>query len=67
MAKWREEDIETAIGVAFNKLGYSTVKEEQVEAAREFVKGRDVFVAIPTGSGKSLCYGCLPLPAKCYC
>jgi len=37
------------------------VKSEQPEAAREFVKGQDVFVSLLTGSGKSLRYGCLPL------
>ena len=59
--KWSIKDIEAAITEAFSKLGYPTVKAEQLEAAREFVKGQDVFISIPTGSGKSLCYGCLPL------
>ena len=59
--KWSNREIEAAIAAAFGRLGYSAVKSEQLEAAREFVKGQDVFVSIPTGSGKSLCYGCLPL------
>ena len=44
-----KRDIEAA---AFSQLG----KAEQLEAVREFVLGQDVFVSIPTGSGKSLCY-----------
>jgi len=62
MAKKRSnEDIEAAIAAAFRQLGYPLVKGEELEAMREFKKGQDVFVSIPTGSGKSLCYGCLPL------
>ena len=31
------------------------------EVIRAFVSGKDVFVMLPTGSGKSLCYVALPL------
>ena len=41
------------------------MKSEQLEAAREFVKGQDVFVSLPTGSGKSLCYACLLYTTLC--
>ena len=54
-------DVEVAIrNKAFQRLGYPDAKEEQLKAAREFISGRDVFVCLPTGSGKSMCYGCLP-------
>ena len=53
-------NIEVAIRKAFRRLGYTDVKEEQLKAAREFMTGRDVFVCLLTGSGKSMCYGCLP-------
>ena len=46
---------------AFARLGYNSVREEQLEAVRAILEGRDVFVSLPTRSGKSLCYGCLPL------
>ena len=45
---------------AAKSLGYGALKEEQTEAISQFVSGRDVFVALPTGYGKSLCYCCLP-------
>ena len=41
-------------------LGYSKLKPTQQEVVEKFVSGRDVFVCLPTGSGKSLCYAVLP-------
>ena len=61
MANWSDTEIEGAIEATFTKFGYPAVNPEQFEAVKEFVKGKDVFVSTPMGSGKSLCYGCLPL------
>ena len=33
---------------------------EQLEVVKAFLSGRDVFVSLPTGSGKSVCFACLP-------
>jgi ATP-dependent DNA helicase RecQ len=46
---------------AANIIGYTSIREEQEEAVVEFVRGKDVFISLPTGSGKSLCYILLPL------
>ena len=48
--------LDSAIDAAAARLGYEEVKPEQREAVRGLVNGRDVFVALPTGFGKSLCY-----------
>ena len=52
--------IEVAVKWACAELGYTTIKEKQKEVILNFVSGRDIFAALPTGYGKSLCYGCLP-------
>ena len=47
--------IETA-----RKVGID-LKEKQLEAIQMFCSGKDVFVSLPTGYGKSMIYGLLPL------
>lgn len=41
-------------------IGYDSATKEQQTAVESFVYGKDVFVSLPTDSGKSLCYACLP-------
>ena len=54
-------EIESAVSVALEKLGYSRLRPKQYEVVQHFLKGLDVFVSLPTGSGKSLCYWVLPM------
>ena len=44
-----------------NKLGFSSVKPQQMIAINEFINGKDVFVALPTGFGKTMCFTCLTM------
>ena len=55
--------IKRANGRGFYMLGFISVKElkeEQRMAIKAFFNGRDVFVCLLTGFGKSLCYASLP-------
>ena len=45
---------------AIQRLGYSTMKPEQLQVVSGIVSGRNVFAVLPTGFGKSLCYVCPP-------
>ena len=49
-----------AVCLAALQVDYKQLKHKQSEAVKEFVSGRDVFMSLPTGSGKSLCYAVLP-------
>ena len=50
-----------AIMYSVQKLGYDKPSEEQEKAVSKFLRGQDVFISLPTGAGKSLCYACLTL------
>ena len=43
-----------------SSLGYARLKEEQCAVVKDLIGGKDVFAALPTGFGKSLCFACLP-------
>ena len=49
-------DVESALRVATATLEYEELKDKQKEAIKAFASGKDVFVSLPTGYGKSLCY-----------
>lgn len=52
--------VAAACSKAARALGYLELKKEQLEAIKSLVAGKDVFVALPTGFGKSLCFAVLP-------
>ena len=56
-----EGEIDTALDQAVTKMGYLELRREQELAVKQFARGHDVFTSLPTGSGKSVCYGILPI------
>ena len=49
-------EIECAFKVVTSNLGYSLMKEEQLNIVRRFVEGNNIFAVLPTGYGKTLCF-----------
>ena len=53
--------IDEAITKASEAMLLNPLKPKQLEAIRTFMSGRDTFVSLPTGYGKSVIYAILPL------
>jgi superfamily II DNA helicase RecQ len=49
---------------ASQRFGISELKEQQKKAVEATLCGKDVFVSLPTGFGKSLIYQLLPVCAE---
>ena len=62
MASASDCEFEVALTYALNCVGKEglKLKAEQKEVVRKVYEGNDVFVCLPTGFGKSLCFECLP-------
>ena len=54
-ARSRVSDISSAISSAAQKIGYSQLKPEQKTVVEAFLKGKDVFVSLPTGTHSIMC------------
>ena len=52
--------IQRVIADVGRDLGYESITTEQADAITAFLRGRDVLICLPTGSGKSLCFALLP-------
>ena len=48
--------IEEVVLRAVQRLGFADLRPQQMVAIKTFMHGKDVFVSLPTGYGKSLIY-----------
>lgn len=54
-------EFQQTLNQTLKELGFQSLKLKQKEVVEAFVKGKDVFVALPTGYGKSVVYAILPI------
>ena len=52
--------IQRVIADVARDLGYESLTTEQTDGITAFLRGREVLVCLPTGSGKSLCFALFP-------
>ena len=55
-----EPDLCVAILGSVQNMGFDSPTENQTSAIKIFIRGHDVFISLPTGSGKSFCFASLP-------
>lgn len=60
MAESLRSYLSTIIDDAAASVGYTCLRDEQKKPLHTIVSRKDVFVSLPTGYGKSLCYALLP-------
>ena len=53
--------VKEAVLKAYRSIGIVNLKEQQEQALLSFLTGSDTFVSLPTGYGKSIIYGILPV------
>ena len=53
-------EFSAALDEVVQEAGLTALKPKQREAIKGIVSGKDVFVAVPTGYGKSIIYALLP-------
>ena len=51
-----KERTETPQQILLKLFGYDTFREHQIEVIEKVLAGKDAFVLMPTGSGKSICF-----------
>ena len=54
------DQLELAMAYTAGRIGIPSLHAHQKQAVRAFVDGKDVFVSLPTGFGKSVCFQSLP-------